>query len=97
MQYFESIVLIIYFTIFPIAVIWYLYKISNTFEDISRKLNIKQPEAESKIKRIHSSIAKSDYENAFGGRKAYEIYQNQDGLYEPVMPSKGIELKKKEE
>lgn len=96
MQYFESIILIVYFTVFPIAVIWYLYKMSNTFEKIKEKLDEKQPEAEVK-RRIHGNIGKSDYDNAFGGRKAYEIYKNQDGLYEPVIPSKGIELKKKEE
>ena len=95
-----GVILFVYFTVFPIAVIWYLYKISETckkMQEKQEKMEKKQPETDIKTKRIHNSIAKSDFENAFGGRKAYEIYQNQDGLYEPIMPSKGIELKKKEE
>lgn len=47
--------------------------------------------------RKHVPIAQSDFDNVFGGRKAYEIYKNKDGLYEPVTPSKGIPIKKKEE
>ncbi len=44
--------------------------------------------------RKHSSIIQSNYDNSFGGRKGYEKYQNSDGLYEPVKPSKGINLKR---
>lgn len=44
--------------------------------------------------RKHLAIQNSKYENSFGGRYSYDKYKNTDGLYEPVKPSKGIELKK---
>lgn len=97
MQYVQYYLLFIYGVLIPITSIGFLCKITDIIGDIKERLDKKQqPEAEVK-KRIHGNIGKSDYDNAFGGRKAYEIYKNQDGLYEPVMPSKGIELKKKEE
>ena len=68
-----------------------LYRIMDKVEELNKNKN-----QETKQIRKHPSIEKSNYENAFGGRKAYEIYQNKSRLYEPQKPSKGIELKKEE-
>ena len=83
--------MVIYMIILPILYITLLYKILNKLDKIKNE-NVK----ESKITRTHPTIEKSNYNNAFGGRKAYEIYKNKDGLYEPVQPSRGIKIKKEE-
>lgn len=76
------------YSIVTIALLWKIFKSTKELN----KQNIK----ESKIQRTHPTIQKS-YDNAFGGAKAYELYKNKNGLYEPIIPSKGIKLKKKEE
>lgn len=48
------------------------------------------------LKREHSDIAKVDFKNILNGR-AYDKYKNKDGLYEPVIGKKGIDLKNKGE
>lgn len=47
-----------------------------------------------KTKRRSGNIKSSDYSNVFNNRTSYKIYQNQNGLYEPQRPSRGIEIKK---
>jgi len=89
-----------YLVVLPITFIIFFWKILNRLdriEEAQQKQEIKTEEK--KVTRKHRTIAHSNYENAFGGRKAYEKYKNNDGLYEPITPSKGISLKdkKKEE
>lgn len=81
----------IYLILLPIILIVFLFKILKQLEKLNKKEN-----AETKVIRKHPSIEKSNYDNAFGGRKAYEIYKNRDGLYEPITPSRGIKIKKEE-
>ena len=85
------LVLFTYLFLLPLVIIAFLWKILNKLEEIS-KYKISEP----KNTRTHAQIKKSNYDNAFGGRAAYKIYQNTDGLYEPITPSKGIKLKKEE-
>ena len=82
--------LIILYIVLSIITIVYLNKIS----DVLNTTNSKAKANNKKNTRIHSGICQSNYDNSFGGRKAYEQYQNKDGLYEPIQPSKGIKLKK---
>lgn len=49
-----------------------------------------------KIKRRSGNIKSSDYSNVFNNRTSYKIYQNQNGLYEPQKPSRGIKIEKEE-
>ena len=58
-----------------------------------KKEPIKQTEA-MQIKRRSGNIKTSDYTNVFNNRTSYKIYQNENGLYEPQKPSKGIDLKR---
>ncbi len=62
----------------------------------TEKISITNKE-DNKTTRKHLSIGQSDFDNAFGGRKAYSMFKNQNGLYEPVTPSRGIPIEKKEE
>lgn len=87
-----ALIIIVYMFLLPITLIAFLWKILDQIEDL--KETKKQ---EIVTKRTHPTMQKSNYDNAFGGRKAYEIYKNKDGLYEPITPSKGIKLEKKEE
>lgn len=86
--------MIIYMFILPTTLIIFLWKILNTVEDIKETIELQK---ETRKVRTHKPIEKSNFDNAFGGRKAYEIYKNTNGLYEPVTPSKGIKIEKKEE
>ena len=86
--------MIIYMFILPTTLIVFLWKILNTVEDIKETIELQK---ETRKVRTHKPIEKSNFDNAFGGRKAYEIYKNTNGLYEPVTPSKGIKIEKKEE
>lgn len=86
--------IIFYLAILPITFIVFFWKILAAIDKLKE-----QPTKEEKTEpvRKHFSVGKSDFDNAFGGRKAYSIYKNNNGLYEPVTPSRGIEIKKKEE
>lgn len=85
------ILMFIYLVLLPIAILALLITILEKLQDMQNDKKI-----DNQITRKHPTIQKSNYDNAFGGRKAYEIYKNADGLYEPVKPSKGIELRKEE-
>lgn len=87
----ENFIQFIYLISLPIILIVFLFKILKQLEKLNKKEN-----TETKVIRKHPSIEKSNYDNAFGGRKAYEIYKNRDGLYEPITPSRGIKIKKEE-
>lgn len=84
----------LYLFILPVIFIGFFWKILKKFDEIKEKEESKK---ENRLIRKHTTIEKSNFNNAFGGRKAYEIYKNTNGLYEPVTPSKGIKIKKKEE
>lgn len=89
-------IIIVYMLLLPVTIIAMLWKILDTVEKL-RKENRQEENEEAKRKRKHLSVGQSDFDNAFGGRKAYSMFKNQNGLYEPVIPSRGIEIKKKEE
>lgn len=84
------ILIFIYMFLIPITIIGLLLKIITMLEKKTTEV------VETKIKRIHPTIRKTDYQNNFNGKTAYEIYKNKQGLYEPITPSKGIELRKEE-
>ena len=84
----------VYLIILSIGIMNILYKILYELQLARRES--KPKETKQRNIRKHSSIENSNYNNSFGGRKAYEIYKNKSGLYEPVTPSKGIQIKKKE-
>lgn len=85
------LLLFIYMLIFPIAEVTLLYRILEKI-DTKKETNVN----ENRTLRTHASVKQSNFENAFGGRKAYDVYKNKNGLYEPITPSKGIELKKED-
>ena len=85
------IFIIVYMLLLPITIITFLWKILDKVED--KKV---EPQENKKVRR-HITVGESAFENVFGGRKAYEIYKNKDGLYEPITPSRGIQIKKTEE
>ena len=86
MQYYF---ILIYILLIPIiGLLWNILNVLQKQKQTPVKEEPKQP-------RRHLSIGQSDFENAFGGRKAYSIYKNTNGLYEPVTPSKGISIKNK--
>lgn len=87
------IFLCVYLIILSIGILNILYKILYELQTARRD---NKPKENKYHIRKHSSIENSNYNNSFGGRKAYEIYKNKSGLYEPVTPSKGIQIKKKE-
>ncbi len=89
---FIFIFIIAYIFLLPITIIAFLWQILDKVSEkpINETITKKQ-------NRQHPSIKKSNYNNAFGGRKAYDIYKNKDGLYEPVTPSRGMKIEKKEE
>ncbi len=91
--------IITYMILLPIVLIAFLWKILDTIEKNNKneENKIEENKKNNKVIRQHNTIKQSNFENSFGGRKTYEIFKNTNGLYEPVTPSKGINLKKKEE
>lgn len=91
--------IIIYMLLFPVTVLLLLLKILDLVEKLKNenKNTIEEKETKTQTTRKHYTIGQSKFDNAFGGRKAYEIYKNTNGLYEPITPSRGIPIKKKEE
>lgn len=79
-----------------LAIIAMIYEQNNMIKEL-----INQNKDNSKKKstyREHSSISKSNFANILQGRTdAYQKYKNKDGLYEPVTPKNGIEIKDKRE
>jgi len=86
------LLMFVYMILLPITLIAFLWKILDKLERFD-----KRKETEPRALRKHPSIEKSNYDNVFGGRKAYEVYKNKQGLYEPVTPSRGVKIEKKEE
>lgn len=85
----------IYMLLFPIILIVMLWKILDKLE--------KQPQQtvqNNMQRKTHPSVGRVSYTNPLAGRKntsAYDKYKNKDGLYEPVTPKNGVEIKKKED
>ena len=86
-------ILSLLFIILETYLIYKIAKIFSSFIDIDDKTNKK----EQVKKRKHASIAKTDYSDQLGTRKAnYDEFKNTNGLYEPITPTKGVKLDKKE-
>lgn len=63
-----------------------------------KKIN-KQKEKSCTTIRKHSNIGQNNYNsvlNARGDKKSYEVFKNENGLYEPVRPAQGIKIKKED-
>lgn len=83
-------IIMTYMFLLPGTIIIMLYKIISSLEDLKES----NEEIKNKQMRTHPKINKS-YDNAFGGKTTgYELYMNENGLYEPVKPSKRNRAKK---
>lgn len=94
--------IIVYMFLLPVTVIYCLIKILDIVEDLRRQIDYTEQKAETNIqkRRTHKRIAISDYGNVFSKRNTtydYSEYKNQNGLYEPVKPHKGIKLSNKKD
>lgn len=87
--------ILIYMVLLPITLIAMLWKILGKLDKPF------QEPTQNKIQRkTHPSVGKVSYASPLAGRRntsAYDKYKNKDGLYEPVMPKNGVEIKKKED
>ena len=87
----EILILLLIITIIIVIIMMIVLDITiNKLLKISNK-----PVNENKRKRIHTSISKVNFSNLLNGR--YDKFKNKDGLYEPISPKKGIELKERKE
>lgn len=90
------VLIFVYMIIFPITMISLLYKILDKLE----KNEPEKPIIENAFKKKkHPTLGQSNYKSTLTGRKntyAYDKYKNKEGLYEPVNPHNGIQIKKKE-
>lgn len=77
--------------LFNAIIIFLLYRILDTLNK-----NEKQNGNNVVNKRKHATVKTSNYSNSYTNR-GYDIYKNENGLYEPQRPSRGIVLKQKEE
>ena len=66
----------------------FVIKINNRIRELD-KIDNKKPK---KTRRNHSTINPVSFSNPIQSRK-YKEYENEKGLYEPVKPRKGIEIK----
>ena len=64
---------------------------------IQRLLKTPNNSESKSIKRVHSSISQAKFDNVLQGRQSYQKYENRDGLYEPIKPKNGIEIKPRKE
>jgi len=79
-----------------LAIIALIYEQNNLIKEFIKQN--KNSNKKENIYREHSQIAKSNFANILKSRtNAYAKYQNKDGLYEPITPKNGIELKDKRE
>ncbi len=89
------LLILVYMIIFPVTTIVMLYKILDKLE--KEKANIGRTDNK---RKTHPGIAKTSYTSPLAGRRSvpgYEQYKNKSGLYEPITPSNGIKIKKKED
>lgn len=87
--------IIVYMLLLPITLIAMLWKILDKLDKEPQ-----QPVQSQMQRRTHPAVGRTSYTSPLIGRKntsAYDKYKNKDGLYEPVMPKNGIEIKKKED
>lgn len=74
-----------------------LYMIQKEMELLNDKINQENDEGNKTnktFKRNHSNINPVSFSNPIQARKnLYDDYKNEKGLYEPVTPRKGIEIK----
>ena len=79
-----------------LIIIALIEKQNNLIKELIEKIN---PNKDKKnTYREHKAISKSNFSSILQGRtNAYAKYQNKDGLYEPIKPKAGIELKNKRE
>ncbi len=85
----------VYMLLLPITLLAMLWKILDKLDKEAQ-----QPEPAKVQRKTHPAVGKVSYASPLAGRRttsAYDKYKNKDGLYEPVMPKNGIEIKKKED
>lgn len=83
--------LFFYMALFPTVFGVLLYRILVKLDDLRE-----EKKQDMQIKRVHTAVKTSNYNNSYGNR-AYDIYKNKNGLYEPQKPHQGVELKEKKE
>lgn len=93
----EMIILsiLLFMSIFLVILTIYQKDILKTLKEIKG-----QKEKACTTIRKHTNIEQSNYTgvlNARGDKKGYEVFKNENGLYEPVRPHQGIKIEKKEE
>lgn len=89
----------LYLILFPFSVLALLIEILSKLSNEKKQQVINTPD---RAQRKHSNIKRTDYTNVFSRRGEpiikykYDEYKNQRGLYEPVIPTKGIKLSNKD-
>lgn len=79
-----------------LAIIAMIYEQNNMIKELMKQN--KDNSEKKNTYREHSPMSKTNFANILKGRTdAYQKYKNKDGLYEPVTPKGGIELKDKRE
>lgn len=72
-----------------------MFKLSKSIDAL---IEYKQEEkTPTEFKRTHHSISRANFGSPLKGRSNYEKYKNENGLYEPVIGKRGIELKERKE
>lgn len=81
-----------------IAILMIIIEVVILYKLLSKKNSkIQETDTKTKPKRKHTYIARASFDNVLKGRNCYDKYKNKDGLYEPVIGKRGIELKKRGE
>lgn len=96
MATFYSFILIILILIINLTIVVLIEKQNNLIKELIEQINSNKDKKNTY--REHKAISKSNFASILQGRtNAYAKYQNKDGLYEPIKPKAGIELKNKRE
>ena len=95
-MYFANIVIIgILIALIMVTVhIYLIWEALNLLKDKISQENNEDNKTNKVFKRNHSNINPVSFSNPIQARKnLYDDYKNEKGLYEPVTPRKGIEIK----
>ena len=72
-----------------------LYRFWEIIKQLNEKINQENEFNKKTFKREHTKINPVSFSNPIQGRKnLYKEYENEKGLYEPVIPTKGVKIKK---
>lgn len=95
------ILIFVYMILLPLSVIIMLIKIREDIEKLQESKEVKPNKNRIAERRRHTSIGTANYNSVFNRRdnaKEYDIYKNNNKLYEPVTPHKpGVKIHEKED